>query len=63
MTSHFGHFRIRPFGLLGGQKYIAVIERKVLNVSLFTNASDYPNKTCKERSMCLYLTDIVVSLE
>ena len=38
----FGHFRIRPFGRcrVGGQKCIAVIERKALIVSLFTNASD-----------------------
>ena len=66
-TSHFGHFRIHPFGRrhVGGQKCIAVIERKALNVSLFTNASasDYSNNTCMERSMCLYLTNIVVSLE
>ena len=55
--SHFGHFRIHPFGCchVGGQNGIAVIERKALNVSLFTNASDYSNKTCMERSMCLYL--------
>ena len=61
----FGYFRIRPFSLchVGGQKCIAVIERKALNVSLFTNASDYSNKTCMKRSMCLYLTNIVVSLE
>ena len=65
VMSHFGHFHIRPFGRrhVGGQKCIAVIERKALNVSLFTNASDYSNKTCIERSMCLYLTNIVVSLE
>ena len=65
----FGHFRIRPFGHramlcdAGGQKCIAVIERKALNLSLFTNASDYSNKTCTERSMCLYLTNMVVLLE
>ena len=43
----FGHFRIRLFGchLVGGQKCIAVIERKTLIVSLLTNASDYSNKT------------------
>ena len=29
-----------------GQKCIAVIERKVLIVLLFANASDYSNKTC-----------------
>ena len=65
VTSHFGHFCIHPFGCchVGGQKCIAVIERKALNVSLFTNASDYSNKTCMERSMCLYLTNIVVLLE
>ena len=46
VMSHFGHFHIRPFGRrhVGGQKCIAVIERKALNVSLFTNASDYSNK-------------------
>ena len=27
-----------------------------LRVSLFANASDYSNKTCVYRSMCLYLT-------
>ena len=65
----FGHFRIRLFGRramlcdAGGQKCIAVIERKALNISLFTNASDYSNKTCTERSMCLYLTNMIVSLE
>ena len=60
----FGYFRIRLFSLrhVGRQKCITVIERKALNVSLFTNASDYSNKTCMERSMCLYLTNIVVSL-
>ena len=65
VTSHFGHFCIRPFGHrhVEGQKCIAVIERKALNVSLFTNASDYSNKTCMERSMCFYLTNIVVLLE
>ena len=65
VTSRFWHFRIHLFGrrCVGGQKCIAVIERKALNVSLFTNASDYSNKTCMERSMCLYLTNIVVSLE
>ena len=44
---YFGQFRIRPFGRrhVGGQKCIVVIERKALNVSLFTNASDYSNKT------------------
>ena len=43
VMSHFGHFRICPFGCryVGGQKCIAVIERKELNVSLFTNTSDY----------------------
>ena len=43
----FGHFRIRPFGrrVAGGQKCIAVIERKALIISLLTNASDYSNKT------------------
>ena len=65
VMSHFGHFRIRPFGCrhVGGQKCIVVIERKALNISLFTNVSDYSNKTCMEMSMCLYLTNIVVSLE
>ena len=38
------------------QKCIAVIERKVLIVSFFGIASDYSNKTCIYRSMCLYLT-------
>ena len=43
----FGYFRICPFGcrLAGGQKCIAVIERKALIVSLLTNASDYSIKT------------------
>ena len=43
----FGHFCIHPFGCrhVGGQKCIAVIERKVLIVSLFTNASDYSSET------------------
>ena len=43
----FGYFRIRTFSLrhVGGQKCITVIERKVLIVSLLTNASDYSNKT------------------
>ena len=69
VTSRFWYFRIRPFGRrhVGGQECIAVIEKKALNralnVSLFTNASDYSNKTCMERSMRLYLTNIVVSLE
>ena len=45
------------------QKCIAVIERNVLIVSLFANASDYFNKTCIYRSMCLYLTNIQVLLE
>ena len=39
-----------------GQKSTAVIERKVLIVSLFTNASDYSNKACIYRYMCLCLT-------
>ena len=65
MWCHVLGTTICPFGRhhVGGQKCIAVIERKVLNVSLFTNASDYSNRTCMERSMCLYLTSIVVSLE
>ena len=65
VTSRFGQFRIRPFGRrhVGGHKCIAVIERKTLNVSLFTNASDYSNKTCMARSMYLYLTNSVVLLE
>ena len=65
VTSHFGHFCIRLFGCrhVGCQKCIAVIEKKALNISLFTNVSDYSNKTCTERSMCLYLTNIVVLLE
>ena len=65
VTSRFGQFRIRPFGRrhVWSHKCIAVIERKTLNVSLFTNTSDYSNKTCMERSMCLYLTNIVVLLE
>ena len=47
--------------LYGGHHYewkkcIAVIERKVLIVSLFSNASDYSNKTCIYRYMCLCLT-------
>ena len=43
----FGHFRIRPFGHrhVGGQKCIAVTDRKALIVSLLTYASDYSNKT------------------
>ena len=43
----FGHFRIRPFGRrhVGGQKCIAVIEKKALIVSLFTNTSDYSSET------------------
>ena len=43
----FGHFRIRLFGRchVGGQKCIAVIERKVLIISLFTNASDNSSET------------------
>ena len=45
-----------------GQKCIAEIEREALNISLFTNASGYSNKTYMERSM-LYLTNIVVLLE
>ena len=51
-TSHFGHFCIRPFGCchVGGQKCIVVIEKKALNISLFTNTSEYSNKTCMERS-------------
>ena len=52
---------------LGTSVYVrlsaAMLVVKALNVSLFTNASDYSNKTCMERSMCLYLTNIVVSLE
>ena len=65
VTSRFGHFRIHLFGRrhVGGRKCIAVIERKTLNASLFTNASDYSNKICMARSMCLYLTNIVVLLE
>ena len=65
VTSRFGHFHIRPFGRrhVGGQKCMAVIERKALIVSLFTNASDYSNKTCMERSMCWHLTNVVVPLE
>ena len=35
----FGHHHV------GGQKCIAVIERKALIVSLFTNASDYSSET------------------
>ena len=43
----FGHFRIYPFDHrhVEGQKCIAVIERKELIVSLFTNVSDYSSKT------------------
>ena len=43
----FGHFCICSFGHrhVGGQKCIVVIERKVLVVSLFTNASDYSSET------------------
>ena len=61
----FGHFHIRPFGRrhVGGQKCFAVIERKALNVLLIINTSDYSNKTCMERFMCLYLTNMVVLLE
>ena len=41
------YFCIRPFSLyhVGGQKCIAVIERKALIVSLLTNASDYSSET------------------
>ena len=35
--------------MFGGQKCIAVIERKVLIVLLFANTSDYSNKTCMYR--------------
>ena len=51
VMSHCGHFRIRPFGYrhIGGKKCIAVIERKALKVLLFTNASDYSNKTCMDK--------------
>ena len=43
----FEHFCIHLFGRcrVGGQKCIAVIERKALIVSLFTNASDYSSET------------------
>ena len=43
----FGHFSICPFGCrhVGGQKCIVVIERKALNISLFTNASNYSSET------------------
>ena len=43
----FGHFCICLFGHrhVGGQKCIVVIERKVLIISLLTNASDYFSKT------------------
>ena len=48
VTSHSGHIRILLYGghHFGGQKCIAVIERKVLIILLFTNTSDYSNKTC-----------------
>ena len=48
VTSHSGHVRILSYDSrhFGGQECIAVIERKVLIVSLFANASDYSNKTC-----------------
>ena len=49
------YFRIAA-ALLRGRKCIAVIERKVLIVSLFANASDYSNNTCIHWYMCLYLT-------
>ena len=43
----FEHFCICLFGCrhVGDQKCIAMIERKVLNVLLFTNASDYSSET------------------
>ena len=63
VTSHFGHVYIRLAAAMLGSECVAVIQRKALNVSLFTNASDYSNKTCMERSMCLYLTNMVVLLE
>ena len=47
VTSHFGNVRIRPFDrrYVVGQKCTAVIERKALIVSLFTNTSDYSSET------------------
>ena len=45
------YFRIVIAMHLGGQ-----IERKVAIVSLFANASDYSNRTCIYRYMCLHLT-------
>ena len=41
------HVHILPYGghLVGEQKCIAVIERRVLIVSLFANTSDHSNKT------------------
>ena len=43
----FGNFCIRLFNChhVGGQKCIAVIERKALIVSLLTNTSDYSSET------------------
>ena len=43
----FGHFRIHPFGRhhVGGQKCIAVTERKALIVSLLTITNDCSSKT------------------
>ena len=57
VTSHFGHFCIHWFGRRH-QKCIAVIERKAVNVSLFTNAIDHSNKTCLDRSICACILQI-----
>ena len=54
---------VRLAATMLGSECVAVIQRKALNVSLFTNPSDYSNKTCMERSMCLYLTNMVVLQE
>ena len=63
VTSHLGNFRLAAAMLKrwGSEMYCGDNCTK-FNVSLFTNASDYTNETCMDRSMCLYLTN-VVSLE
>ena len=48
MTPHSRHVCILSYGgrHFEGQKCIAVIERNVVIVLLFANASDYSDKTC-----------------
>ena len=58
VTSNSGHVRILLYGSRHFEGQV-VIERKVLIVSLFANASDYSNKTCIYRYMCWYLTKSV----